>query len=136
MSDSWWLKTPEWRAVRKHFVDNTPEGGYICHLCNERIDPYASGRTKFGLSVDHIIPTSRGGSLYDLNNLAAAHMGCNSGKREGRTLGGKTTDPDRAPFRRRARRAPGTTPKPKAVAAQPIPVEPVGPDDVTGSQIW
>ncbi|WP_411194394.1 HNH endonuclease [Rhodococcus erythropolis] len=134
MSDrSWWLKTPEWRAVRKHFVDNTPEGGYICHLCKERIDPYASGRTKFGLSVDHIVPTSRGGSLYDLNNLAAAHMGCNSGKREGRNLAGTVAAPYQAPFRRRSRRAPGTTPKAKAVA---IPVEPVGPDDVTGSQIW
>ena len=134
MSDSWWLKTPEWRAVRKYFIEHTPPGGYICHLCKERIDPYASGRTKFGLSVDHIVPTSRGGSLYDLNNLAAAHMGCNSGKREGRNLAGTVAAPYQAPFRRRSRRAPGSTPKPKAMPA--IPVEPIGPDDVNGSQIW
>lgn len=134
MSNSWWLHDPRWVAIRKWYKENTPAGGWTCHLCNEPIDPYASGRTRLGLSVDHIVPVSRGGALFDHANTAPAHMKCNSGKREGRTLGGKTTEPYRAPFRRRSRRAPGTTtPKPKTSM---IPIEPIKPDDVTGSQIW
>lgn len=136
MSDSWWLKDARWVAIRKWYKDNTPAGGWTCHLCNELINPNVSGRTRFGLSIDHIVPVSRGGALFDLANTAPAHGKCNSGKREGRNLAGTVAAPYQAPFRRRARRAPGTTPKAKAVATQPIPVEPVGPDDVTGSQIW
>ncbi|WP_411742594.1 HNH endonuclease [Rhodococcus sp. IEGM 1318] len=136
MSDSWWLKDARWVAIRKWYKDNTPAGGWTCHLCKEPINPNVSGRTRFGLSIDHIVPVSRGGALFDLANTAPAHGKCNSGKREGRNLVATVAAPYQAPFRRRARRAPGTTPKAKAVTTQPIFVEPVGPDDVTGSQIW
>ena len=134
MSNSWWLHDPRWVAIRTWYKANTPIGGWTCHLCNEPIDPYASGRTRLGLSVDHIVPVSQGGALFDHANTAPAHMKCNSGKREGRQLAGTTAEPYRAPFRRRSRRAPGTTtakPKPSL-----IPIQPVGPDDVHGSQIW
>lgn len=135
MSNSWWLKDPRWVAIRKWYKDNTPSGGWTCHLCNEPINPNVSGCTKFGLSIDHIVPVSRNGPLFDLANTGPTHGGCNSAKREGRQLTGTVAAPYQAPFRRRARRAPGTTPKPRQAANRPIPVEEVTADDVTGSQI-
>lgn len=63
------------------------QGDMRCHLCGDDCDPEDYKRRPDGTfiagmtypSVDHIHPLSRGGS-NDLDNLALAHMLCNSWK--------------------------------------------------------
>lgn len=54
-----------------------------CWICGGAIDWDAPARTSLSFSVDHRIPRSKGGSHYDLNNLATAHYGCNSSRGNG-----------------------------------------------------
>lgn len=49
-----------WRRVKARVIRR--DAG-ICHLCRQ---PGAD-------SVDHLVPVAKGGELYDLRNLAAAH---------------------------------------------------------------
>ena len=49
-------------------------GTVICILCNKPIRYYSD------LTVDHLLPKSKGGT-NDLNNLAPAHYICNQAKR-------------------------------------------------------
>lgn len=61
--------------------------GYTCQLCMQPIYPTEHApRTKWAPSVDHIIPVSHGGET-SMENLRAAHYGCNSarGNREARS---------------------------------------------------
>lgn len=44
----------------------------VCGICNEDVDP-------LDFTLDHIVPTSRGG-LHTLDNLQLAHRSCNSRK--------------------------------------------------------
>jgi 5-methylcytosine-specific restriction endonuclease McrA len=64
----------QWQKVRRRVLDACT----ICALCGH---PGAD-------SVDHIIPVSKGGALYDLANLRPAHHDCNSrrGNRPDRAL--------------------------------------------------
>lgn len=52
------------------------EYGDKCHICNEVIDPTLPRTSRMGLTVDHLIPLSKGGS-DDLENLRPAHWICN-----------------------------------------------------------
>lgn len=54
--------------------------GSICWLCKRPIDLAASGRSKWGMSLDHVLPRSLGGSNA-LGNLRPAHQYCNSKRR-------------------------------------------------------
>lgn len=49
-----------------------------CGICGEFVDRSDSVPRSRRVSVDHIIPRSLGGPLYDRNNLRLAHLGCNS----------------------------------------------------------
>lgn len=49
-----------------------------CWLCGRVVDHDVPPRTRWGHSVDHIIPISQGGAPYDRANLRLAHHGCNS----------------------------------------------------------
>ncbi len=65
-----------------------------CHLCHRRLNISCYGSD---WHVDHSIPRAAGGSDH-LNNLFAACVGCNCGKRDGsnrvaRTLNGKKRSP-------------------------------------------
>lgn len=51
--------------------------GWICQLCNEPVDPTVDPRTRWGATLDHIVPRSLGGS-HDATNLRLAHRHCNS----------------------------------------------------------
>ena len=53
--------------------------GAVCHLCHEPIDLTLSGHALMGLTIDHVIPLSRGGS-HTLDNLKPAHRTCNARK--------------------------------------------------------
>lgn len=55
------------------------EYGSDCHICNEPIDLTLSRTSKLGLTVDHLIPLSRGGT-DTLDNLRPAHWTCNRRK--------------------------------------------------------
>lgn len=50
--------------------------GTVCWLCGQPIDMQASRRAPLGLSIDHVIPRSKGGS-DDIDNLRPAHLQCN-----------------------------------------------------------
>lgn len=52
-----------------------------CHICGGLIDPSDSIRKvgSLALSLDHVKPTSRGGSDYP-SNLKASHLSCNHSK--------------------------------------------------------
>lgn len=74
-------KRPGWRRIAEM------QGDMHCHICGDECDPddyerRADGSFVAGItypSVDHIHPLARGGS-NDLDNLALAHMLCNSWK--------------------------------------------------------
>lgn len=65
-----------WRRARTQVLQGQPP----CGLCGKAINYMAIPRTRWAPSVDHIIPTSRGGDPTDLANLRAAHYGCNSSR--------------------------------------------------------
>jgi hypothetical protein len=50
--------------------------GLNCHLCHEPIDPSLPRNSRFGATIDHVIPISKGG-LDELDNLKLAHWICN-----------------------------------------------------------
>ena len=53
-----------WTRVRARVIRR--DGG-VCHLCGQ---PGAD-------TADHLTPVAHGGALYDMRNLAAAHVECN-----------------------------------------------------------
>lgn len=53
--------------------------GLNCYLCNELIDMTLARTSKYGATIDHVVPLSRGG-LDELSNLRLAHWVCNSKK--------------------------------------------------------
>lgn len=50
--------------------------GDKCHICNDLIDLKLPRTHRFGLTVDHLVPISRGGG-DDMSNLRPAHWICN-----------------------------------------------------------
>lgn len=55
--------------------------GWLCRLCRLAIDPTVAWPDSMSASVDHIVPLSKGGK-HSLTNVQAAHLGCNSRKRD------------------------------------------------------
>lgn len=50
--------------------------GWVCHLCGHDIDPSA-GKDDWGkVTLDHVIPLSRGGQ-HVWDNVKPAHRRCN-----------------------------------------------------------
>jgi len=50
--------------------------GNVCHLCDTEIDLSLARNSRFGATIDHVIPLSKGG-LDVLDNLKLAHWICN-----------------------------------------------------------
>lgn len=55
------------------------EYGDVCHICQEPIDMNLPRTNRLGLTVDHVIPLSKGGT-DTMDNLRPAHWICNNRK--------------------------------------------------------
>lgn len=53
--------------------------GWVCGICGDPVSPTATGPMK--VSLDHIIPMSKGGG-HTWDNVQCAHLRCNSIKRD------------------------------------------------------
>lgn len=87
------LNNTEWRAARKRAIASLDP---ICALCHKPIDLDAPKNTPLAVEVDHIVPRSRGGALYALENLQLTHHRCNrqkGAKMADDYIGGDATNP-------------------------------------------
>lgn len=66
-------KTTDWRRARSTALRLSDR---ICYLCGTPID-FAIKEGPFSKEVDHIIPASKGGDLFDQENLRVTHKQCN-----------------------------------------------------------
>lgn len=71
------LRGVEWAAARKRAIASKDP---ICAICHKPIDLEAPKNTPLAVEVDHIVPRSRGGDYYDLDNLQLTHHRCNRQK--------------------------------------------------------
>lgn len=71
------LNGTEWAAARRRAIASLDA---VCAICHTPIDLDAPKNTPFAVEVDHIVPRSRGGSLYALENLQLTHHRCNRKK--------------------------------------------------------
>jgi 5-methylcytosine-specific restriction endonuclease McrA len=77
------------KTVKRHSLINKPSRlsadevvrvyGNTCAICNEPIDLTLKRTSSRGLTVDHWVPLSKGGS-DDMSNLRPAHWNCNRKK--------------------------------------------------------
>jgi 5-methylcytosine-specific restriction endonuclease McrA len=74
-----------WLNFREKLLRNMQfDGPLVCHYCgknNLQIET-DSNSDPFLATLDHVIPRSKGGAEYDLNNLVVACFPCNSKKRD------------------------------------------------------
>jgi 5-methylcytosine-specific restriction endonuclease McrA len=70
VSDDPRYKTGRWRKLRALKLKREP----LCHYCAQ------VGRTTPADTVDHAMPTTRGGEFFDWSNLRSACRACNFGK--------------------------------------------------------
>jgi len=66
-----------WKAARRRAMASKEP---VCAICHGYIDMQAPAFTPMACEVDHIVPTSRGGQLYELDNLQLTHTKCNRKK--------------------------------------------------------
>lgn len=71
-----WNKT-EWALARRRAIASKD---HICAICQRFIDVEAPAFSPLAVEVDHIVPRSRGGALYELDNLQLTHSKCNRQK--------------------------------------------------------
>ena len=71
-----WNK-PEWALARKRAIATKDP---VCAICHHPIDLEAPAFSPLAVEVDHIVPRSRGGDLYALDNLQLTHSRCNRQK--------------------------------------------------------
>ena len=55
--------------------------GWVCQLCQERVDPELAYPDPLSKSLDHIVPISKGGA-HSFANGQLAHLRCNVVKRD------------------------------------------------------
>lgn len=71
-----WNKT-EWALARKRAIASKEP---YCAICNGYIDITLPAFAPLAVEVDHIVPRSRGGAFYELENLQLTHSRCNRKK--------------------------------------------------------
>ena len=76
-SQASWIQYDDWRKLAAQAVNVY---GSVCHLCGQPINLTLTGtRDPMRLSLDHLIPRSRGGT-NSIENLRPAHFRCNSAR--------------------------------------------------------
>ena len=53
--------------------------GWVCIVCDEKIDPDVEYPDKMSATLEHIVPLSRGGT-HTWDNVAPSHLLCNGAK--------------------------------------------------------
>ena len=71
------LNGTEWAIARRRAIASLDP---ICAICHKLIDLEAPKNTPLAVEVDHIVPRSRGGQLYAIENLQLTHHRCNRKK--------------------------------------------------------
>lgn len=66
-----------WASVRQRAMASKEP---YCAICHGFIDMTAPPMSPNGCEIDHIVPISRGGQPYELDNLQLTHMKCNRRK--------------------------------------------------------
>ena len=66
--------TSRWRKLRAQLVKQA----VTCAICGHALVHNAKPRTRWSISIDHIVPIARGGNPFDPSNCRATHFGCNS----------------------------------------------------------
>ena len=64
-----------------------------CGICHKAIDYSLPSGHPMGFEVDHIVPISKGGAVYDMDNLQASHRECNRIKSDHMACTGNVTPP-------------------------------------------
>ena len=72
------LGNARWQKLRASMLREWRLDEAPCWVCKQPIDYDLPGNTPQGPSVDHIIERADGGDVWDRDNLAPAHMACNS----------------------------------------------------------
>lgn len=67
----------EWAAARKRAIASKEP---YCAICHGYIDITLPAFEPLAVEVDHIVPRSRGGAIYDVENLQLTHSKCNRKK--------------------------------------------------------
>jgi len=71
-------KCGSWKRFRKRFLTiERYYGQYQCFYCEEPIDEDVSPPNHKALTVDHVIPLSKGGGLKDKDNVVVSCYYCN-----------------------------------------------------------
>ncbi len=71
------LEKNQWKLARKRAIASKD---HICAICHKLIDVEAPAFSPLAVEVDHIVPRSRGGGLYEMDNLQLTHSRCNRKK--------------------------------------------------------
>jgi 5-methylcytosine-specific restriction endonuclease McrA len=71
------LRGREWSHIRKRAIASKEP---YCAICHGFIDLSAPAFSPLAVEVDHIVPRTRGGSYYDIDNLQLTHSKCNRKK--------------------------------------------------------
>jgi len=67
----------DWELARKRAIASKDP---VCAICHNLIDLEAPAFHPLSVEVDHKVPRSRGGALYELENLQLTHSKCNRRK--------------------------------------------------------
>lgn len=63
------------------------EPPYLCGICGRRhVDPDAPQYSPDALVLDHLVPTSLGGSMYSIDNVRIASFRCNNKRNNSEAL--------------------------------------------------
>lgn len=66
----------------KRLVSKVKARGDVCAICWHAIDLSLRFPDPMSFEVDHIIPVSKGGDLYDPANAQASHRCCNNWRKD------------------------------------------------------
>jgi len=72
-------RPPRTKGHRRHKATLVKRDGWTCWLCGDPIDPDASWPDRLSVTIDHLLPVSRGGT-DTADNLGLAHLACNSSR--------------------------------------------------------